>query len=97
LTAAALANRPPRRTKRALPHPQGDCPTSSLRFRAYDFRHLSIGDVVEARCGDAVDHSGIVVEALASLGLFWLRDSGTGARRIIDFESFDIWYARPFS
>lgn len=94
MTRTELIGRSACKTDQVLRPPPAFNSTFCVKFRAYDFSHLSIGDLVEARYGDAVDHSGIVVEALPSLGLFWLRETVTGARRIIDFDSFDIWYAR---
>lgn len=66
----------------------------SHRFRSYDFSHLSVGDLVEARQGHKVHHRGPVDEALPALGLFWIRDTITSSRLLVDFDSFEIFIGR---
>lgn len=62
-------------------------------FRSYDFSHLSIGDLIEARQGQRVHHRGPVDEALPALGLFWMQDTITSSRRLVDFDSYEIFVA----
>lgn len=63
-------------------------------LRPYDFSRLSVGDYVEARRGSSPDHHGTILEALPGQGVFWIRDEITGLRRMIDFDSFDVWFSR---
>lgn len=66
----------------------------SRNFPSYDFGHLSIGDLIEARHGPKVHHRGPVEEALPGLGLFWIRDVTTSTRRLVDFDTFEVFVSR---
>lgn len=63
-------------------------------LKPYDFSHLSVGDFIEVRRSTVVYHSGTISEAMPEQGVFWIRDDVTGLRRIVDFDSFDIWVAK---
>ena len=66
----------------------------SGKFRAYDFSHLSVGDLIEARQGQKVHHRGPVDEALPALGLFWMQDTITSTRRLVDFDAYEVFVGR---
>lgn len=65
------------------------------KFRPYDFSHLCLGDLIEARQNQRVHHRGHIEEAHPDLGVFWIQDTITGSRRLIDFDSFEIFFGRP--
>ncbi|MCB5292980.1 hypothetical protein [Arthrobacter sp. SO3] len=67
----------------------------SDKFRPYDFSHLCLGDLIEARQNQRVHHRGHIEEAHPDLGVFWIQDTITGSRRLIDFDSFEIFFGRP--
>ena len=64
------------------------------KFRSYDFSHLGLGDLIEARQNHKVHHRGHIEEAHPELGVFWIQDTITGTRRLIDFDSFEIIFGR---
>ncbi|WP_427128959.1 hypothetical protein [Pseudarthrobacter sp. S9] len=51
---------------------------------------LAVGDEIEAWHNGRLFHRGTVSRTVASTDLFWIRDSRTGARRLIDFEALVI-------
>jgi hypothetical protein len=66
----------------------------SDKFRSYDFSHLCLGDLIEARQNQKVHHRGHIEEAHPEMGVFWIQDTITGTRRLIDFDSFEIFFGR---
>ncbi|QHK20647.1 hypothetical protein GU243_13905 [Pseudarthrobacter psychrotolerans] len=67
---------------------------TSEKFRSYDFSHVCLGDLIEARQNQKVHHRGHIEEAHPELGVFWIQDTITGTRRLIDFDSFEIFFGR---
>jgi hypothetical protein len=51
---------------------------------------LSVGDEIEAWHNGKLFHRGRVNQTVASMDLFWIVDSRTGARRLIDVEALVI-------
>ncbi|MDQ0819284.1 hypothetical protein QFZ79_001579 [Arthrobacter sp. V4I6] len=51
---------------------------------------LSVGDEIEAWHNGKLFHRGRVNQTVASMDLFWIVDSSTGARRLIDVEALVI-------
>ncbi|WP_426978952.1 hypothetical protein ACQCSU_06635 [Pseudarthrobacter sp. O4] len=51
---------------------------------------LSVGDEIEAWHNGKLFHRGRVSQTVASIDLFWIVDSRTGARRLIDVEALVI-------
>jgi hypothetical protein len=51
---------------------------------------LSTGDEIEAWHNGRLFHRGPVLRVLPSMGLFWIQDGRTGARRLLDVEALDI-------
>lgn len=66
----------------------------SQQLRSYDFSHLCVGDLVEVRQNQKVHHRGHIEEAHPTSGVFWISDTITGTRKLIDFDSFEIFYER---
>jgi hypothetical protein len=50
---------------------------------AVDWSDLRPGDQVEAERGGVVLHRGSVEETLPGLGVVWIREVGTGARKML--------------
>ncbi|MFJ6158830.1 hypothetical protein ACIQF8_16900 [Pseudarthrobacter sp. NPDC092184] len=57
---------------------------------AGSFKELRPGDAVEAYRNGRMVHRGPVVEAIPQCGLFWILDTVTGSRRLIDVSEIDI-------
>lgn len=51
---------------------------------------LSVGDEIEAWHNGKLFHRGRVSQTVASMDLFWIVDSRTGTRRLIDAEALVI-------
>lgn len=51
---------------------------------------LNPGDHIEAWHNGRLYHRGTVVKTIAGTDLFWLQDSETGSRRLLDMESLEI-------
>ncbi len=51
---------------------------------------LSAGEVIEAWHRDRLVHRGTVSSTLEEIDLFWIIDSRTGARRLLDLEQLSI-------
>jgi hypothetical protein len=62
------------------------------KFRPDDFSHLCLGDLIEARQNQRVHHRGRIEEAHPKLGVFWIQDTITGTRKLIDLDSFEIFF-----
>jgi hypothetical protein len=58
--------------------------------RVQSSAELSVGDEVEAWHNGKLFHRGRVNQTVASMDLFWIVDSRTGARRLIDVEALVI-------
>ncbi|MFC9772479.1 MULTISPECIES: hypothetical protein [unclassified Pseudarthrobacter] len=48
---------------------------------------LTVGDVIEAWHEGRRHNRGRVLQTVPSMGMFWLLDSGTGTRKLVDFEA----------
>lgn len=62
----------------------------SLARRITDCRELSPGDVIEARYNGLVYYSGKVTETVPVLGMFWILESRTGTRKLIDPVAYEV-------
>lgn len=51
---------------------------------------LMDGDIIEARCKEALVHRGRITERMPDCGLFWIMDEMTGGRRLLDIAEPDI-------
>lgn len=51
---------------------------------------LTPGDAVEAFYKNALVHRGPVTDIAPKQGLFWILDSLTGSRRLLDISEFEI-------
>jgi hypothetical protein len=51
---------------------------------------LSAGEEIEAWHKGRLFHRGRVTETIPSTGLFWIVDSRTGARKLLDVEALEI-------
>lgn len=51
---------------------------------------LTVGDEIEAWHNGKLFHRGRVTQTVSSMDLFWIVDSRTGARRLIDIEALVI-------
>jgi hypothetical protein len=58
--------------------------------RVHSSAELSVGDEIEAWHNGKLFHRGRVNQTVASMDLFWILDSRTGARRLIDVEALVI-------
>lgn len=58
--------------------------------RVHSTSELSVGDEIEAWHNGKLFHRGRVNQTVASMDLFWIVDSRTGARRLIDVEALII-------
>jgi hypothetical protein len=58
--------------------------------RVHSTSELSVGDEIEAWHNGKLFHRGRVNQTVASMDLFWIVDSRTGARRLIDVEALVI-------
>ena len=48
------------------------------------------GDRLEAWCQEMIHHQGIVEEMVPRLGVVWIREDGTGERKMLDTTDFDF-------
>jgi hypothetical protein len=51
---------------------------------------LNVGDEIEAWHNGKLFHRGTVTRTVTAMDLFWIVDSRTGTRRLIDAEALDI-------
>jgi hypothetical protein len=51
---------------------------------------LNVGDQIEAWHNGKLFHRGTVTQTVAAMDLFWILDSRTGTRRLIDVEALVI-------
>lgn len=51
---------------------------------------LSVGEEIEAWHNGRLFHRGRVTEIIPSTDLFWIMDSRTGARKLLDVEALEI-------
>lgn len=51
---------------------------------------LAAGDAVEAFYKDTLVHRGPVTDVAPERGLFWILDTLTGSRRLLDVSEFEI-------
>src|SRR4051812_21984281 len=56
---------------------------------------LSVGDEIEAWHNGKLFHRGVVTRTVSDVELFWIVDSRTGTRRLIDAEALVILRAAP--
>ena len=52
-----------------------------------DLADLAVGDTVEAWHEGRRYNHGKVLQTLPSMGMFWILDTGSGTRKLVDFES----------
>ena len=64
--------------------------TSGKEATVRSAAELSTGDEIEAWHNGRLFHRGPVLRVLPSVGLFWIQDARTGARRLLDVEALDI-------
>ena len=55
-----------------------------------DLTTVHVGDGLEAWSNGVLHHLGIVEEKLPELGVLWIRESGTGQRKMLDVLSYDL-------
>lgn len=55
-----------------------------------DLTTVHVGHRLEAWSGGILVHRGIVEEKLPELGVLWIRESGTGQRKMLDTLSYDL-------
>lgn len=48
---------------------------------------LVVGDMIEAWHDGRCHYRGKVLYAVPSMGMFWILDSGSGTRKLVDFET----------
>ena len=51
---------------------------------------MHVGNRLEAWSNGVLHHLGIVEEKLPELGVLWIRESGTGQRKMLDVLSYDL-------
>ena len=56
---------------------------------------LNVGDEIEAWHNGKLFHRGTVTQTVTAVDLFWILDSRTGTRRLIDAEALVILRAAP--
>ena len=64
--------------------------TAEEARRVHSSSELSVGDEIEAWHNGKLFHRGRVNQTVASMDLFWIMDSRTGTRRLIDVEALVI-------
>ena len=64
--------------------------TAEKARRVHSSSELSVGDEIEAWHNGKLFHRGRVNQTVASMDLFWIMDSRTGTRRLIDVEALVI-------
>ena len=55
-----------------------------------DLEDLIVGDMVEAWHEGRRHNRGKVLQIVPSMGMFWILDTGSGTRKLVDFESLLI-------
>ncbi|PWF82695.1 hypothetical protein CIK52_15635 [Kocuria rosea] len=55
-----------------------------------DLTTVHVGNRLEAWSNGVLHHLGIVEEKLPELGVLWIRESGTGQRKMLDVLSYDL-------
>jgi hypothetical protein len=58
--------------------------TDGAAGRIIDCRSLSPGDIIEAHYNGQLYYVGTVTETVPVLGMFWILESGTGTRKLLD-------------
>ncbi|MFP5367813.1 MAG: hypothetical protein ACLGIS_13395 [Actinomycetes bacterium] len=48
---------------------------------------LAVGDIIEAWHDGRCHYRGKVLHTVQSMGMFWILDSGSGTRKLVDFEA----------
>jgi hypothetical protein len=56
----------------------------------HDLGNLSPGDMIEAWHEGRRYNRGKVLQTVPSMGMFWILDTGSGTRKLIDFEALHI-------
>ena len=64
---------------------------SSIPVRVHEARQLRHGEEIEARHRSIVVHRGVVQDLLPSLDVFWILDTRTSLRKLIDFSEYSVW------
>ena len=52
-----------------------------------DLNDLVVGDMIEAWHQGRRYNRGKVLQTVPSMGMFWILDTGSGTRKLVDFES----------
>lgn len=60
--------------------------TSTVR----DLQNLAVGDIIEAWHEGRRYNRGKVLQTVPSMGMFWILDTETGTRKLVDFEALLI-------
>jgi hypothetical protein len=55
-----------------------------------DLTTVHLGNRLEAWTGGVLRHLGIVEEKLPELGVLWIRETGTGQRKMLDLTGYDL-------
>jgi hypothetical protein len=55
-----------------------------------DLQDLAVGDIIEAWHDGRRYNRGKVLQTMPSLGMFWILDTGSGTRKLVDFEALLI-------
>lgn len=55
-----------------------------------DLTALHVGHRLEAWSDGVLHHVGIVEEKLPELGVVWIRETGTGQRKMLDVHGYDL-------
>jgi hypothetical protein len=56
----------------------------------HDLGDLSLGDMIEARHEGRRYNRGKVLQTVPSMGMFWILDTGSGTRKLVDSEALLI-------
>lgn len=68
--------------------------TMEARSSRLDLASVRPGDRLEAWYQGVVQHQGIVEELVPHLGVVWIREPGSGRRKMLDTADFDLLPAR---
>jgi hypothetical protein len=52
-----------------------------------DLKDLVVGDMIEAWHQGRRYNRGKVLQTVPSMGMFWILDTGSGTRKLVDFDS----------
>ena len=55
-----------------------------------DLRDLLVGDMIEAWHDGRRYNRGKVLQTVPSMGMFWILDTGSGTRKLVDFDALLI-------